>query len=55
MRMVLAGPSSLAELTAGQCLAEPLERSNWLVMELQHAAGNAGASSPPEQPCQQPH
>lgn len=34
VRMVLTGPSSLAELTAGESLSEPLERSNWLVMEL---------------------
>lgn len=32
--MVLAGPSSLAELTAGVPFAEPLGRSSWLWTEL---------------------
>lgn len=52
--MVLAGPSSLAELTAGVPFAEPLGRSSWLWTELQHAAAKTlKPADPPEQP-QQP-
>lgn len=51
--MVLAGPSSLAELTAGVPFAEPLGRSSWLWTELQHAAAKTlKPADPPEQPQQ---
>lgn len=48
VRMLLAGPSSLAELTAGKSLSEPLERSSWLMIELECSADGAGASRQPQ-------
>lgn len=55
MRMVLGGPSNLAELTAEESPSEPLERSKWLMVELQCELRRLEPADPPEQPRQQPH